>query len=213
MKTPQYKTITLAAGANAQVSLRGGYVTILSVSASTVLLGIDDETPQQIISGLHIPAQGQFTHLRFMNIGGVAATVIFYVSDSQILDFRQSALSAAIANSLASIDADTDDLSDLPEVLAQLQGDVTPENWDTEITLVAATAEEVLASNTDRKGCVVQAKSTNTDPVYIGFGDTVTDSKWVLELKPGQGYTWDNYRGPIWAYSDAGGDIVGFGEW
>jgi len=98
------------------------------------------------------------------------------------------------------------------DVLAQLQGDITPENWDTEKT-VGTAAVSILAANANRKACNVQAKSTNTGRIYVGFANTVTSSKWVAELLPGMAFSVDDYRGDIYAIADIAAQLVGWGEW
>jgi hypothetical protein len=100
----------------------------------------------------------------------------------------------------------------MSDVLAQLQGDILPENWDTEET-VGTAAVSILAANANRKGCNVQAKSTNTGIIYVGFANTVTTSKWVAELQPGMAFSIDDYRGDIYAIATAAGQLVGWGEW
>jgi len=98
------------------------------------------------------------------------------------------------------------------DVLRELQGDITPENWDTEKT-VGTAAVSILAANANRKACTVQAKSTNTGRIYVGFANTVTSSKWVAELLPGMAFSVDDYRGDIYAISDIAAQLVGWGEW
>lgn len=97
-------------------------------------------------------------------------------------------------------------------IVAELQGDATHETWDTEKT-VGAAAVSAIAANTDRKGCIVQAKSTNTGIIYIGFDNTVTATKWVAELLPGMAFSIDDYRGALFAIGSAAGQLLGWGEW
>jgi len=100
----------------------------------------------------------------------------------------------------------------LDAILAQLRGDSSEENWDTEKTIGVAQSE-VLAANIDRKGYSVQAKSTNTGKIYIGYSNLVTITKWVDELLPGQSVSQDDYRGAIHAILDTAGQLLGWGEW
>lgn len=98
-------------------------------------------------------------------------------------------------------------------VLEELRGDVTPENWGTEITVGNAAAVQILAANANRKACIIQAKSANTGIVYIGFDNTVATNKWIAELQASMAFTVDDYRGPLFARADAIGQLVGYGEW
>jgi hypothetical protein len=98
------------------------------------------------------------------------------------------------------------------DVLAELKGDTIPENWGTEKT-VGTSAVQILASNANRHACTIQAKSTNTGIIYVGFDNTVTSTKWVAELQPGMSYSVDDYRGELQAIATAAGQLVGYGEW
>lgn len=98
-------------------------------------------------------------------------------------------------------------------ILDELRGDIAPENWGTEITVGNAAAVQVLAANAARKACHIQAKSTNTGIVYIGYDNTVGTTKWVAELQPGQPFDVDDYRGTFFARASAVGQLVGYGEW
>lgn len=95
----------------------------------------------------------------------------------------------------------------------ELQGDLTPETVGTEKTVGAVAAALILAANASRKACCLQAKSTNTGKVYIGFDNTVTSTKWVAELQKGMAFCVDDYRGDIYAIATAAGQLVGYGEW
>ncbi len=102
--------------------------------------------------------------------------------------------------------------ADLDQIRQELQGDTTPENWDTEKT-VGVAAVLALAANAGRKGAVLQAKAINTGKIYIGFDNTVTSSKWIAELQNGMSICFDDYRGDLYAIADAAGQLLGWGEW
>lgn len=101
---------------------------------------------------------------------------------------------------------------DLNLVRAELTGDTDEETWDTQKT-VGVAAVQILAANANRKGCVIQAKSTNTGIIYLGFDNTVTAIKWFYELQPGMSFVFDDYRGEIQAIATAAGQLAGWGEW
>jgi len=97
------------------------------------------------------------------------------------------------------------------KILDQLRGDVTPEAWgevDVDLTEVG-----ILVANADRKAFSIQAKSTNTGTVYVGFDNTVTTTKWWAELQPGVACGGDDYQGPIRVIADVAGQKIGVGEW
>lgn len=97
-------------------------------------------------------------------------------------------------------------------VLAELQGDTTPENWGWEITVNSTESILILALNENRKSCSIQSKSTNGGKVYIGYGNAVSPNEWIAELQAGQSYATDNYRGTLYARADTMGQRVGYGE-
>lgn len=102
---------------------------------------------------------------------------------------------------------------DMTQVRAELQGDTTPENFGGEITVGNLAAVQIIALNGNRKACTIQAKSTNTGIVYVGFDDTVATNLWVAELQPGMAFSVDDYRGDLYARASAAGQLVGWGEW
>ena len=96
------------------------------------------------------------------------------------------------------------------DILHELRGDVTPENWDQ--ATIGVAQSQVLAANTDRKSFSIQAKSTNTGIVYIGFDNAVTSIKWWAELQPGQPCDGDDYQGPLHAIATAADQLIGYAE-
>jgi len=98
----------------------------------------------------------------------------------------------------------------LSDILNELQGDQAPEDWN-QATIGVAQAQ-VLAANADRKSFSIQAKSTNTGIIYVGFDNTVTAAKWWAELQAGQSCDGDDYRGPLHAIATAAGQLIGYAE-
>lgn len=98
----------------------------------------------------------------------------------------------------------------LSDILGELQGDLTPENWNEALFDVAPS--ELIAANAARKSFSIQAKSTNTGIVYVGFDDTVTATKWWAELQPGQSCGGDDYRGPLYVIGSAPLQNAGYAE-
>jgi len=95
-------------------------------------------------------------------------------------------------------------------ILDELRGDVLPENWG-QATINVAQAQ-VLAANAARKSFSIQAKSTNTGIVYVGFDNLVTAVNWWAELQPGQSCDGDDYRGPLHAIATVAGQLIGYAE-
>ena len=101
-------------------------------------------------------------------------------------------------------------------MLDELRGDVTPENFIGIAIGAAPGATLIMAARAARKACIIQALSTNTTNVYLGFANTVTvggaPGIWFAELPPGMAFAVDDYRGPIWGIA-TGAEVVGTGEW
>ena len=117
---------------------------------------------------------------------------------------------------LSLIDNRSATLADTAAILGELQGDQTPENFIGVTITAAPGATLIMAARAARKGCGIQALSTNTGSVFIGFANTVTvggaPGVWFKELQAGVSFDITNYRGPIYGIATAQ-QIVGVGEW
>ena len=117
---------------------------------------------------------------------------------------------------LEMIDARSTTVAGVSGLLDELRGDLTPEAF-IGITITAAPgATLILAARAARKGLDIQALSTNTGSVFLGFANTVTvggaPGIWFAELQAGAVLTMDDYRGPIYGIATAQ-QIIGTGEW
>lgn len=99
----------------------------------------------------------------------------------------------------------------LGDMRTELQGDVLPEGYG--IDAVGVAAVEIVPANVDRVGCDIQARWDNAGIVYVGFDNTVGPANYMACLAAGEGYTWDDYRGPVWAEASIAAQEVGWGEW
>lgn len=101
-------------------------------------------------------------------------------------------------------------------LLDEMRGDLTPEAFIGIAIAPAPVATLIMAARVERKGCCIQALSTNTGSVFLGFADTVTvggaPGIWFAELQAGVPFTIDDYRGPIYGIATAA-QVVGTGEW
>ena len=100
-------------------------------------------------------------------------------------------------------------------VLDELRGDLAAEAFIGVTIAAAPGATAIMAARADRKSCDVQALSTNTGSVFLGFANTVTvggaPGIWFAELQPGMSWNCDDYRGPVYGIA-AAQQIVGMGE-
>ena len=101
-------------------------------------------------------------------------------------------------------------------ILGELQGDLGHESYNGIIITAAPGATQITVPVVDCKGCGIQALSTNTGSVFLGFTDAVTvggvPGVWFKELQPGMSFDITNYRGPMYGIA-AAQQIVGVGEW
>ena len=83
----------------------------------------------------------------------------------------------------------------LESILGQLTGDDTAEIEGEQFTL-DGTSQTAIASNTDRKGCMIYNPMGN-NLVYVRLGGTVTSANCAFILQSGQNFTIDDYQGAI----------------
>lgn len=83
----------------------------------------------------------------------------------------------------------------LEDILAQLSGDETAEIEGEQFTL-DGTSQEAIASNDDRKGCMLYNPVGNA-VVYVRLGGDVTVTDCAFILQSGGTFTIDNYRGAL----------------
>ncbi len=112
---PYARRLAIAAGASSNpIQVYGRYISILSISASTIMLRIDQDPPQEVFSGTQLDlVDHRYKDLELYNTGAVASNVILILSNIPVRDLKGDVLLAAIAASLASIDGSLDvDISD-----------------------------------------------------------------------------------------------------
>ncbi len=203
MGVPKVINIDLATAIVDQAyDLAGNVFYVFSSPNETDSVGIKvNETREPMINySVHCGLITPFYRLYITTPAGQTGTLqIIYATEApemmEILDHRSTTI------------------ADMAALLGELRGDMTPENEGPEITVGAAAAVQILAANANRKGCMVQAKSTNDGIVYLNFANTVTATRWCAELLAGMAFMIDDYRGDIYARASAAGQLVGWGEW
>jgi len=100
-------------------------------------------------------------------------------------------------------------------VLDELRGDLVPEGFIGIAVTAAPGATLIADANGARKSIIIQALSTNTGSVFLGFANTVTvggaPGVWFAELMAAMSWSCDDYRGPVWGIATAA-QVVGTGE-
>jgi hypothetical protein len=101
---------------------------------------------------------------------------------------------------------------DIQAILLELQGR-TDDAFAYDEVIIGLTSLCFWALPHQRHGCSLQAKSSNTGIIYIGFTEYVASNCWAVELQPGMSFTMDDYRGPIYAIADTANQRIGVAEW
>lgn len=160
-----------------------------------------NETREPAIS--YVPGLGLETPFYRLYIttpaGQTGDMIIIYGTEApdllRIIDHRSSIIAAATG------------------ILAEMRGNLTAAGCFYNEINVHIVADCPLVANANRKACMVQATSTNTGIVYLGFDNLVTNDHWFAELLPGMAFSIDDYRGPIWSCASINNQRAGYGEW
>jgi hypothetical protein len=202
VKTPRYISETIAAAGRTYIGASGQYVTVISISASTVYLGVDDDPPQQIIAGLRFPIPTRYSQLVLYNAGLVASTVVLYVADA-LVDLTSDSLMTAMLASLTAIQA-----------RQELQG---PYGTLVEVgqTVVAQTgvgATQIIAANALNCEVEIVCDMGNAGYVYLAETNAVTQAASITELQAGG--SWNRkWNGDVYACSTNGIEQVRASIW
>lgn len=182
MKTPRYISRTLVAGAFASVAVPGNYLTVASISASTFAIGMDGETPEQVIAGGRSAVRRGFKLLRIQNTGAVAGTIVLVVSDDEfsLADSANAATLAAIAASLVSIDGDTN----------QLLPSATHVNIPVGVVAQAGVGDtSIVAAAAANRDIEINADFGNAGYVYLSHENPATIANSFTSLQAGGCWT------------------------
>lgn len=139
--------------------------------------------------------------------------LIQFLSQPNYLDAGLDDLLAALNANNVLLGTINTTLGSLALILAELQGDVAVENWGNEITVGNGVVVQICAANANRKGAVIQSKQVNAGLVYLGFDNTVSSTKWGVQLIASASWNIGDYRGPVYAIASAAGQLVSFAEW
>ncbi len=199
-RVPRQETITLAAGQTKPFPVHGKWLTILSMTVATVDVAFDGTEYAPMWAGVPYPAtDGDYHIVRFRESTGAAATLVVLFSDQQAPDNRFSPLAAAMAASLAAIDADMERLKPADTLTI------------VDRTVVAQTgvgSTQILAANPNRKWCLVTMDLGNAGNVYLGKDNTVTAAANSFFDSMAGGSWREHYTGAVWACSQNGTEAV-----
>ena len=206
MKTPLTYPCTLTAGQEKTVPVPGNYLHVRSCSVGSFEAAFGNDPFQTFYPGATYPSAKPFDQVRVKDSLGAGCTLVLIISDNPLRDVAYdevilSNINTAIAALQVVMTASRD----------ELQGDITHEGYGA--TAVGVAAVEIIAANADRKGCDIQARWDNAGVIYVGYDNGVGPADYMACLSAEGGYTWDDYRGPIWAEASVAAQEVGWGEW
>lgn len=188
-------TVTLAAGERKRVNEVASFFMLISnTGGERIKISIDNSPLSEFPIGYEYTERKEddfYSHIDFQN-PNVGSVVVEYI------------MSNGLVRSSPTITALTD-------LLEEMTGLSTGEVWDTEKNIGVAQSE-VLAANSARHSGSVQAKSTNTGIIYIGYDNTVLTTKWIAELQAGQSFSFDDWLGAIHAIASLADQKLGYGE-
>jgi len=187
------RSLTLLAGQRIPVYEVASFFMLVSNSGSLrIKISIENDPLSEFPIGYEYREKGDgfFNRIDFQN-PNAGTVVVEYI------------MSTGLVRSSPAVTA-------LDEILAELRGDTTPEDYG-EATIGVAQSQ-VLAANADRKSFTIQSKLANTEIVYVGFDNLVTSANWWAELQPGQSCGGDDYRGPLHAIATAADHLIGYAE-
>lgn len=191
---------TIAASDRISVNIQANFLNMLSTTgASNIVLSIGEAQQQELPVGLSVDLTdlGDFKRVDFINTEASPVTIEFSVSAGRVIDNRLI-LSGSVFTSL----------------LAELQGDTTPETWGTVQVSNAVGGTVVAASNSSRKSIGVQNLPTNTGAMYIGYDATLSSAGNIFSaiILPGQQWARDDYRGAVRVQSAINNERVAIDE-
>ncbi len=191
-----FRKLVLAAGATKRVhEVASFFMVVSNTGDKKIKISIDDSQMSDCPIGYEYTERKDdefFEHIDIKNPNAVQVTVEYIMSTGLV---RSSPTIIA-----------------LDEILAELRGGVSAGTYGPEKTVDVAQGE-VLAANANRKAFNLQAKSTNSGKIYLGYSIAVSTTGWFAELQAGQACMLDDYRGPVFAIASEADQKLGWGEW
>jgi hypothetical protein len=190
MLTPRYITKTINSGASETVRTYGRHILIVSISASTMTLSIDDDPPQQIAVREHIDCEDRkYNRITLANTGLVVSTITLFVSEVFVdLQSDDGQILAALAASAANIEQEVAGSATATQKVA------------TNVARTGVGNTLIFAANVNRTEVEISAPESNGGYVYLGISGAhcaVADCFFVLY--PGGVWWTDRYKGAIYA--------------
>ncbi len=206
MKTPKTMTIVLTASQERTIPVPGMFMHIRSCSVASFEAAFGEDALQTFYPGATYPSAERFEKVRVRDSLGGGCTLILVFSENPLRDVAyDEVILSNINTGIAGLQTELEAIHD------EQQGISTAADYD--VAAVGTDAVEVIAANASRRGCVVMARWDNTGIIYLGYTNAVGSGKYQSCHAASEGFSWNDYRGPIWAEASAAAQEVGWGEW
>jgi len=173
----------------------GKYVCILTWNnAIDLMISIEGQSFFPIKAGMSVRLPDMdkaFYNLRFQNNTGAITVLEFALSDGSIQDNRFNTV--GIVNVF------------VPGFAPAAGFNLVP-------CLAAAGGTVIVPANPARRSIIIRNLIGNTDTIYIGFDNTLTNAKYVIALAVGEVYTNSDYAGEIRGQAVVNLETVSYGE-
>jgi len=186
---------------NFQMNFAGNYFGVIDASSQSAEISVKFNKQQgeslTFSKGLYMLRPFNQVFLSWEAQAGATVDIIIsaYAKELfEVMDFRSA----------------TQQASDVSGILDQLKGTSTAQGFN--VVTLDTDPHLAVAANTQRRSVIIQSAIANASTVYIGFDNTLTTSKYVVALKPGEIYSIDDYQGAIWASSVTSTDKISYGE-
>lgn len=184
--TFQYKTLTVAGGGVFTDFVVGNFFYLVtntnSNSATAFQVSFNQQASNACPPGLEFDTN--FTQINFKNNDSNPATIVYFVGNGKV-NYHASSLVGTVT--------------------------VAPAQASTGVYagyVAVGAAAKIFTASTACYGIYLEPDPGNAQNVYIGFDNTVSATKYVFALSPGQIYTLNNYNGNLWAFGTAGDHLA-----
>lgn len=175
-------TYTIPANSNKIYQFVGDNLFIYSSTGAVGALtfSFDDQAAQGLLTGQVISSPSNFKTVQISNTTGSPITYTVVIANGTI-DFKGLVISATIT--VQSVQAASGTFG---------------------ARVAAGVAQKVFTAGTVCQQIYLQADPNNGNPIYFGFDNSVTASKYVFALSPGQIYPMGSYDGDLYMFGTAG---------
>ncbi len=196
-------SFNLNAAGNQTIDLAGNFIYVVEATDDTATIDIQLSRKDADIDSLTVVKQMGFIHpFDKLHISWAAQT-------GKTLDILIGNLAPEL---MGIIDNRSPISATLTDILEELQGNTTAGNFNTVQVSSGAGGTEIIAANVNRKSLTISNLLGNTGNLYLGFDNTVSATKCIVCLAPGQAWSIDDYRGAVRGLQTVNNDRATYGE-